>query len=256
MTLQDEFRYAVGTFTRVQVPPPTTLDGRVAARGLAVGPVVGAAVGAVSGLPLLFGDADLVARLLSATVVVAIAAWLTRALHWDGLADVADGLGSGRPPEGALEVMRRSDIGPFAVLVLTGTAAVQVLGIAQLPSGPPAWAGWILAITAGRLAVAVGAGPWVRPARREGLGSLVIGAVSARMLAVALSLTLVVGAVQALNDYLAWPVALLWAPGASIVVAVVLARVAARRFGGSTGDVLGATAELAAAAALLVMSLG
>jgi adenosylcobinamide-GDP ribazoletransferase len=50
-------------------------------------------------------------------------------------------------------------------------------------------------------------------------------------------------------------VGLLWAPLAAVAVAGVLTRIAARRLGGTTGDVLGATCELATTAALLVMVL-
>lgn len=256
VNLIDEFRFAVGTLTRLRVPPPTHLDGRVAARGLAVSPIVGAGIGLVTGLPLIFGDADLVARLITGTITVALAAWATRALHWDGLADLADGLGSGKPAADALAVMRRSDIGPFGVLTMGIVAALQVLCIARLPSGAPAFAGWLLALTAGRLAIAAAAGSWVRPARSDGLGALVIGAVTPRLLAVAVGLTAVVGAVQALNGYLDWDVAVLWVPVVAMAVAVVVTRTCGRRLGGSTGDVLGATAELATAAALLVMALG
>lgn len=253
--LVDEVRFAVGTFTRVPVEPPATLDPGVAGRGLALGPVVGAGLGLVSGLPLLITGADLVARLLSATLVVALAAWLTRGLHWDGLADVADGLGSAAPPERTREIMRRPDIGPFGVLALVFTIALQVLSIAQLPAGAPAMAGWILAVTLGRFSVALACGPWSRPARPDGLGALVVGAVTPRRLGVAAVLASVVAVVQVASGLLPWAVGLVWAPLAAILVTGAIARVAARRIGGTTGDVLGATAELATTAALLTMAL-
>ncbi len=254
-TLADEMRFAVGTYTRLPVDPPVRLDAGVAGRGLAVGPVVGAGLGLVSGLPLLFTGVDLIARLLSATLVVALAAWLTRAVHWDGLADTADGLGSGAGPEQARAIMRRSDTGPFAVLVLIFTVAIQALSLAQLPAGTRALAAWILAVTLGRLAVAIGCAWWVHPARAEGLGALVVGSVTARRLAVAGLLTAVVVVVQAGGGLIPWSLAAFWAPLAAIVVALWLTNLAARRLGGTTGDVLGATAELATAAALLVMAL-
>ena len=253
--LRDELRFAVGTYTRLPVPPPTTLNAAVAGRGLALGPLVGAALGLASGLPLLGLGAEAVARLLAATLTVALAAWLTRGLHWDGLADLADGLGSGAGSDRAREVMRRSDIGPFGVLVLVLTLAVQVLALALLPAGPGALAGWIVAVTLARLAVAVGCGTWVRPATSEGLGSLVVGSVTPRRLLVAGVLAAIVAAVQVAGGYLSWTAALLVAPGAAIATALAVSRTAARRIGGSTGDVLGATAELATAAALLALAL-
>lgn len=253
--LVDEARFAVGTYTRLPVPPPATLDREVAGRGLALGPLVGAGLGLVSGLPLLLTDLDPARRTLSAALAVALAAWLTRGLHWDGLADLADGLGSGAPPERAREIMRRSDIGPFGVLALVLTMLLQVLALAGLPAGSPAMAGWLLAVTLGRLAVAVACGPWATPARNEGLGALVVGSVTPRRLGVAVVLAGVVALVEAATGYVPWLVGVFGAPLAAVATAAVVTRIAARRVGGTTGDVLGATAELATLAALLVMVL-
>ncbi len=216
---------------------------------------MGTGLGLASGLPLLFTGVDLIARLLSATIVVALAAWLTRGLHWDGLADTADGLGSGTAPEQARAIMSRSDIGPFGVLVLVFTIAIQALSLAQLPAGTPALAAWILAVTLGRFAVSLGCAWWVQPARADGLGALVVGSVTARRLAVAGFLTAVVAVVQASSGLVPWSLAVFWAPLAAVLVALWLTTLAARRLGGTTGDVLGATSELATAAALLVMAL-
>ena len=255
MTADDPLRFAVGTFTRLPVPPPTEVDATVAGRGLALAPAVGAVIGLVSGGLLLVTGVDLIARLLSATLVVAVAAWITRGLHWDGLADVADGLGSGAPPERAREIMGRSDIGPFGVLALGFTIALQVLSIAQLPAGAPALAAWVLAVTLGRLAVAVACGPWGHPARPDGLGAMVIGSVTPARLVLAGALAAAVSVSAARGGPLPWSAALLWSPLAAIGVALALAWLARRRFGGSSGDVLGATAEAATLAVLLVLAL-
>jgi adenosylcobinamide-GDP ribazoletransferase len=198
---------------------------------------------------------DLIARLLSATIVVALAAWLTRGLHWDGLADVADGLASGAPPERARSIMTRSDIGPAGVLTLVLVLLLQVLALAQLPAGGTALAAWVLAVTLGRLAAALAAGWWVRPAKAEGLGAAVVGALTPSRLVLALLGTLPVVLVTAWLGALPWLAAVLGMPVAAAAVAVVLARIARRRLGGSTGDVLGATVELATLAALLLLAL-
>jgi adenosylcobinamide-GDP ribazoletransferase len=255
VTADDPLRFAVGTFTRLPVPPPTEVDATVAGRGLALAPAVGAVIGLVSGALLLVTGVDLIARLLSATLVVALAAWITRGLHWDGLADVADGLGSGAPPERAREIMRRSDIGPFGVLALGFTIALQVLRIAQLPAGAPALAAWVLAVTLGRLAVAVACGPWVHAARTDGLGATVIGSVIPARLVIAGALAAAVALIAAWAGPLPWSAALLWGPLAAVGVAGGLGWLAHRRFEGSTGDVLGATAESATMAVLLVLAL-
>jgi adenosylcobinamide-GDP ribazoletransferase len=231
------------------------VDATVAGRGLALAPLVGAAIGLVSGALLLVTGVDLIARLLSATLVVALAAWITRGLHWDGLADVADGLGSAAPPERAREIMRRSDIGPFGVLALGFTIALQVLSIAQLPAGAPALAAWVLAVALGRLAVAFACGPWARSARADGLGATVLGSVTSARLVISGALAAAVAVAAALGGPLAWSSALLWGPLAAVGVALGMGWLAVRRFGGSTGDVLGATAELATLSVLLVLAL-
>jgi adenosylcobinamide-GDP ribazoletransferase len=255
MTTSDPIRFAVGTFTRLPVPAPTATTTAVAGRGLALAPLVGAAIGLVSGALLLVTGVDLIARLLSATLVVASAAWITRGLHWDGLADVADGLGSGAPAERAREIMRRSDIGPFGVLALGFTIALQALSLAQLPAGAPALAGWVLAVTLGRLAAVVACGPWARAARRDGLGATVIGSVTPARMVVAGVVTAVVAVAAAGAGPLPWSTALLWGPLAAVGVALGLGWLARKRFGGSSGDVLGATVELATVTVLLVLAL-
>jgi adenosylcobinamide-GDP ribazoletransferase len=255
MRLPDEARFALGTFTRLPVTAPGHLDASIAAPGLALGPLVGAGLGLASGWLLLVTDVDLIARLLSATLVVALAAWFTRGLHWDGLADVADGLGSGAEPARARAIMGRSDIGPFGVLVMVFTMALQALSVAQLPAGSAALAAWVLALALGRLAVVLACGPWFSAARPDGLGAMVVGSVSGRWLAVAAASTVLIGLVAATAGPLPAGRALFWAPAAALLVAVGLGRLAQRRFGGSTGDVLGATAELATTAALLVFAL-
>src|SRR5215831_8831141 len=47
------------------------------------------------------------------------------------LADLADGLGSGKPAPIALDIMRRSDIGPFGTVTLVLTLLIQVAALAQ-----------------------------------------------------------------------------------------------------------------------------
>ncbi|MEW1679700.1 adenosylcobinamide-GDP ribazoletransferase [Streptomyces sp. T12] len=253
----DGLRFAFGTLT--VLPAGLTRWDRAAARaGMLCAPVVGLVVGVVAagtGLVLLLLGAG---PPLAAVASVAVPAALTRGLHLDGLADTADGLGSGKPAEDALRVMKQSDVGPFGVLTLVLVLLAQVAALTQAYGG--SWARGALAAVvsavAARLALTLAARPGVPPARPEGLGAAVAGVVPVRGAAVAVLLVtgVLVGAGAALGapDALRAGLAVLVAAGA----AELLLRHCVRRFGGVTGDVFGGLAETAATTALVVMSLG
>uniref|UniRef100_UPI003A8B9762 adenosylcobinamide-GDP ribazoletransferase n=1 Tax=Streptomyces sp. Agncl-13 TaxID=3400628 RepID=UPI003A8B9762 len=127
----DGFRFAFGTLTVLPVRV-TRWDREAAGRGMMVAPAVGVVVGGcAAGLGLLFLFLG-AGPLLAAVGSVAVPAVLTRGLHLDGLADTADGLGSGKPAEDALRIMKQSDIGPFGVLALVFVLLAQVAALAQL----------------------------------------------------------------------------------------------------------------------------
>ncbi|POX52881.1 adenosylcobinamide-GDP ribazoletransferase, partial [Streptomyces sp. Ru71] len=113
----DGLRFAFGTLT--VLPVTVTRWDRGAARGgMLAAPLAGLVVGALAAgcaLALLALGAG---PLLACVAAAAVPAVLTRGLHLDGLADTADGLGSGKPAEDALRIMKQSDIGPFGVLTL------------------------------------------------------------------------------------------------------------------------------------------
>ena len=138
-------------------------------------PVVGAFVGAAAALPAsAIREWAPHATLLGAVLAVAALALLTRCLHLDGLADTADGLGSGAPAARALEIMRQSDIGPFGVVVLILVLGADVAALGSLQGGPWTPVG-VLAVAAatGRVAAVHAAVRGVRAARASGFGSIV-----------------------------------------------------------------------------------
>ncbi|WP_345144072.1 adenosylcobinamide-GDP ribazoletransferase, partial [Streptomyces mexicanus] len=151
-------RFAFGTLT--VLPVRVTRWDRAAARGGMLcaplaGLVVGAAAAAVGLLLLVLGAGVL----LAAVATVAVPAVLTRGLHLDGLADTADGLGSGKPAADALRIMKQSDIGPFGVITLVLVLSAQVAALAQAYAG--SWARGALAAAvaadAARLALTLAA---------------------------------------------------------------------------------------------------
>ncbi|GAB3205534.1 adenosylcobinamide-GDP ribazoletransferase [Marinactinospora thermotolerans] len=236
-------RLAVGTLTVVPVRVGR-VDRVAAGWAMALAPLVGLGVGGAGALVLVIAVLVGLPAALGAALAVGALALFTRGLHLDGLADLADGLGSARPAEGALEVMKRSDIGPFGVITLVLVLLVQVLALAGLEARSLATAasGLVSAVVAGRLAITWACTRGVPPARPGGLGALVAQTVP-RPVAVAVTAAALLAAISvghgvALLAGLAGAGALLWH--------------ARRRLGGITGDVLGAVAEAATTVALVI----
>ncbi|MEV5681095.1 MULTISPECIES: adenosylcobinamide-GDP ribazoletransferase [unclassified Streptomyces] len=250
-------RFAFGTLTALPVRV-TRWDRESARAGMLCAPLAGLVVGlfaaALGSLLLLFGSGPLLAAVAS----VAVPAALTRGLHLDGLADTADGLGSAKPAEAALRIMKQSDIGPFGVIALLLVLLAQVAVLFQLYG--QGWAhgalGAAVAAVAARLALTLASRQGVPAARPEGLGAVVASTVPARG-ALAAGAVTVAGCAAAgalLGPYGALHHAL--AVLGALVAAELLLRHCVRRFGGVTGDVFGALTETAATAALVVLALG
>ncbi|WP_210586951.1 adenosylcobinamide-GDP ribazoletransferase [Streptomyces sp. GESEQ-35] len=250
-------RFAFGTLTVLPVKV-TRWDRETARGGMLCAPLAGAVVGGVAaglGLLLLVLGAG---PLLAAVATVAVPAVLTRGLHLDGLADTADGLGSGKPAEDALRIMKQSDIGPFGVITLVFVLLAQVAALTEAYDESWTWGAFaaLVSATAGRLAMTTAARAGVPAARPEGLGAAVAGVVPVRG-AVLVALAVTGAAAGAGAAFGAYGVV---QAGAAVVLALsaaeLLLRHCVRRFGGVTGDVFGGLAETAATTALVVLSLG
>ena len=192
-------------------------------------PLVGLIVGGVGGA-LHWGALSASLPPLAAAFLALLAMTLmTGALHHDGLADFADGMGGGRDKAHRLEIMRDSRIGSYGVLALVFAVGLQASALSALPSGAGLTALVFMAV-ASRLAM-VAALVWLKPARKAGLG---------RQVQQANPVVLAPG--TALVTLLAFQ-ASIQACGALLVTALAalsVSRLARRRIGGQTGDVLGA----------------
>ncbi len=253
MTPLNPWRLAVGTLTVLPVSAPTSLDRRVAGQAMMLAPMVGAVLGSALAVVIRLCGMCGWSPALSAVLGLGFVVVVTGAIHLDGLADTFDGLGAGRSRESALSVMKRGDIGPFGVcavvlVLLTQFAALdQAIGRGQSPTV------CIVALTSGRLSIAVACLRRFPAARDTGLGSSVAGSVAPAGLALASACALFVAVLAALA--LPGPDAGL-AAAAVVVGAVssaILVALATRWLGGITGDVLGAVTELTTTVALLVL---
>ncbi len=252
------WRLAVGTWTIVPVRPPAALDKPVAAIAMGLGPFLGIAIGsvaaAVGAVIWHFGRSTYTTALLAAIATVTILAIATRGLHLDGLADTADGFGSGRSGAEGLDIMRRSDIGPFGVLTVLLVVGAQVVSVAGLWNVGAGWTFVIIAAVVGRLCAMLTTALF-RPARNDGLGAVVIGAL-ARWPAAAIAL-LCVAACVALASVGGARAAVAAAVGstAAVLLTMTLAAWTTKRFGGVTGDTLGACVETGATCVLVMAAL-
>lgn len=209
-------------------------------------PLVGAVLGLALTLPLLLG-AFSTHPLAAGWFYVFFSAFLTRGLHYDGLADLADALGSGKNNDEFWAVVKDSRLGAFGCLALIlAVGGLAALASALLDSPGPAGASkygpFILAPTLGRCLPALLA--WrtpVRPASSDrGLGGLLApepqgNAAPTPVVPLAVA---VIGPLVCLPFFRA---ALCWL--LCLAVFQVLARLA-RRQGGFNGDFLGAAIVL------------
>ncbi len=235
------------TVVPVRVGPVDRAVGRTA---IAVAPVVGLLLGGVAAGVLVLLDLMGVPGLLAGILTVAVLAIGTRGLHLDGLADTADGLGCYGPPDRALTVMRDGGVGPFGVVTLVLTLGAQAAALGALTDR---WFAVVLAVTVGRAAFTLGCREGVPAARPDGLGALVAGTQPVVVPVLWLGgLWLLSPLVDPDEDAWVGPVAVLLAVG----LVLVLVHHTRRRFGGITGDVLGAASELATTTVLVTCTLG
>ncbi|WP_344427928.1 adenosylcobinamide-GDP ribazoletransferase [Pseudonocardia ailaonensis] len=217
-----------------------------AAGALRWAPPVGAGLGAGAGL-LVWGLSTVgVPALVAGLLAVGFLALATRGMHVDGLADTADGLGCYGPPERALAVMKDGGAGPFAVVTLLVVLGVQAGSLGAL-GGWHAVAAAAVAAATGRAGFTWVARHGVPAARPGGLGAQVAG--SQPPWVPVLWWVVLAAAGYALAGW--------WGPGAVALAALLtigLSAHTARRFGGMSGDVLGAASELGTAAVLLVLA--
>jgi adenosylcobinamide-GDP ribazoletransferase len=186
-------------------------------------------------------------------LVVGFLVLATRGMHVDGLADTVDGLGCYGPPERALAVMRDGGVGAFAVAALVVALGLQAAAATALAAHPAtALPALTLAAATGRAGFAWCARRGVPAARPGGLGATVAG--SQPVWVAPVWWTVLAAAAVVVVPGRPWQGPLAVAVAAGLVIG--LSAHTRRRFGGVTGDVLGAANELAVTAALVVVAAG
>jgi len=228
--------------TRVPTGWIENLEANDLARASWAFPVVGLVVGGIAGAALYLSAASELFPFACALIALCVQAFITGALHEDGLGDVADGLG-GHEKDKVLEIMRDSRIGSYGVLALIFSVGIRASALASVPGPGVAWGALIAAacFSRGVLPMMMHVMP---PARADGL-SVNAGRPALKSAAIALALGTI-----ALFALLPLPIALM----SLVIGALLLSGLmiwAQRRLGGQTGDVLGAAQQLIEIAVLV-----
>jgi len=231
---------AFSLLTRVPIPVDHEMAGERAANATWAYPLVGAALGALAALvgsisQWLGAPIGISAALSLATLVLA-----SGAMHEDGLADCADGLGGGRDKDHSLAIMKDSRIGAYGATALMLAIIARHAGIEALFASGPFWP--LIAVgAASRLPMVLAMR--LMPAARENGLSAGVGIPPVASLALATGLATMIclfalgwGGLAPLFWALLAPLPLFW--------------LAHKHIGGQTGDILGASQQLAEIAAL------
>ncbi|MBB3918145.1 adenosylcobinamide-GDP ribazoletransferase [Rhizobium fabae] len=245
---------AVAFLSRIPMPQSmfTGYDGRLG-RLVRAFPFAGIVIGFVPGLALLLLLGLRADPLMAALIALSIQALVTGALHEDGLADTADGIGGGKSREQALIIMKDSRIGTYGAIALILSFAIRAAALSALArhSSPLAAALAVPAVAA--LSRGTIAWHWQRlpAAKLDGVaastGQPDEAAMQFALVAACLLAALLIGPAFGLRPL----VASLLATGIAAVAFTAFIR---RQLAGHTGDTLGATQQICEIAAVCALA--
>ena len=205
------------------------------------GAIIGAAVGGVAA-----GMWHVVPPLVAGGVGVALGLLITGAFHEDGLGDIADAFGGGWTVERRLEILKDSRQGTYGVAAICASIVLRVVAMGSLPAPWAMFTGAVAAHTMGRVA-AVGMAGTMKLATHSGLGADYGRGTTHLRAAVSVAGGTALTAVTV--GWWALPLA-----GAALVAVLATGTLARRKIGGISGDVLGATEQVAEILCLVVLT--
>jgi adenosylcobinamide-GDP ribazoletransferase len=245
------FLAAVAFLTRLPVGRLAPFDAADVAHSAGWFPLVGVFLGGIYSLAAALLRNYLPLEVVAVLLVI-LDALATGALHYDGLADTADGFGGGKSREDTLRIMRDHAIGSYGGMALATLVALKVTTYAALLRQSNWIAAFILTPALGRWSILLLTAtlPYARPSASaiEGMGRRSLfwgtGVVSVAMIA-AMSLT-TIAPMMVTTAGRAWV-----AMAAVVAVTTAFGFYCRRRIAGITGDTLGANLQLCESAALL-----
>lgn len=206
-------------------------------------PLIGGLIGALVGLVGLVLQNIMLPPLIISTIVYSFALYFTGFHHLDGLIDMGDALMAHGAPERKIEIMRDPRIGTGGISIFFIVAAITVATIASLPGMNLFYALVISEIGAklGLVSCCTISSP-----EEQGTGKYFIKAMNPYSMSIIVIISLLIGFL------------LLGSVGIvgiifSVLAGIYVALMARKHFKNTTGDVLGATNEIARMVSLLSM---
>lgn len=233
--------------TRLPLRLPRPPDEGAHARAMAWFAVPGLLVGFIAGGAYTLANVLGLPPWPAALLAVTASAFATGALHEDGLADTADGIGGGRDRAAKLEIMRDSRLGTYGGLALLLSVLLRASAIVAVTN--PLVVAPALAAAAAVSRAFIPLVAWrLNPARSDGLAASAgkptgRNAASCLMMGVAAA-ALLLGAPALLAAFIA------------VLAASAATFVTWRYLRGYTGDTLGAVQQAAEIAFLLTLAAG
>lgn len=239
---------AIAFLTRLPVGRYLQIGPKEIARSARWFPAVGALLGgfSIAGWWIFM---RLFPPFVNAVLLLTLEALLTGAMHFDGLADTADGFGGGATREDVLRIMRDHAIGSYGAAAMLLAVALKIAAIAALIESPRVIAALLLAPVLGRWSAVLlsATQPYARaisedrptsaggPTRFVGRTELIVASITVLAVAAAVD----------------------WRRGLAGIAAVAIGSAVwawrcRQRIGGVTGDTLGAAIEVSECLILLV----
>lgn len=163
-----EILLALQFLTRVPVNVRGTVTEKDMARSMAYFPLIGLLLGlAVAAVHTLVSF--VLPAAVSDLIAIAFLVMITGNMHGDGLMDTVDGLFSGRPREGVLEIMKDSRVGSHGVMAGVLALLFRFTLLGSIPGGAAKVLALILVPVLGRWAQIYGAAMY--PYARTGGGT-------------------------------------------------------------------------------------
>ncbi|HBQ35848.1 MAG TPA: adenosylcobinamide-GDP ribazoletransferase [Rhodobacteraceae bacterium] len=232
---------ALGLLSRLPVRGAGTRGAAVAWAFPVVGLIIGLILAAVAGVLAKFG----LSPDLNAGLILFVGVMITGAMHEDGLADSADGLWGGWDRIRRLEIMKDSQIGTYGVIALIVSFGLRWAAIAALIRADSLLPALIGVAVLSRLPMVVMMA-MMQNARGDGL-SASAGRVGKATVWLAIGLGGGVGAVLLGGAFIG-------VIGGISIATLALGLIAKRKIGGQTGDILGASQQVAEITALVILA--